>query len=181
MHCRLFQPKLADTWRKQGMKYVGHTVPVTTLATVCEEYVDRPIDFLKIDVEAHEREVVEGCDWNRWRPRVVLVETNWKERWEPMILAADYLFAAFDGLNRYYVRAEDRQLLSALNAPVNALDDYIPYRYLSAIEDLNIQLASAQRMTEELPPMWTAVHVRTSGRTRSASPWGCIAWRPGSR
>ena len=74
-------------------------------------------------------EVIEGGDWGRWRPRVILIEDMWPDQWEEhLILAADYLFAVFDGLNRYYVRAEDRHLLPALCAPVNFLDDYIPYK-----------------------------------------------------
>jgi FkbM family methyltransferase len=145
-----FSPRVADTCRKRGMVFHTRSVPVTSLARMCEQYVDRPIDFLKIDVEAHEREVIEGGDWHRWRPRVVVVETNRAERWEPIILAADYRFATFDGLNRYYVRSEDRQLLPALQTPVHVCDDYVPYRYQCRIEELSVQLASAHAKTEEL-------------------------------
>ena len=113
-----YSPEMADLWHKQGVGFVKRTVPVVTLARVCEDHVDRPIDFLKIDAEAHEREVIEGGDWGRWRPRVILIEETRPDQWEPLLLAADYLFAAFDGLNRYYVRAEDRRLISLFNAPV---------------------------------------------------------------
>jgi hypothetical protein len=41
---------------------------------VCEEYLWQPIDFLSIDVGIYEREVIEGHDWNRWRPRIAIVE-----------------------------------------------------------------------------------------------------------
>ena len=93
---------------------VERTVRVTTLARVCEQHVAGTIDFLKIDVDGHEREVLAGGDWARWRPRVVLVEAYRPQTWEPQLLAADYLFAVFDGVNRVYVRAEDRSLLPAL-------------------------------------------------------------------
>jgi FkbM family methyltransferase len=33
-----------------------------------------PIDFLSIDVEGHEIEVLHGFDLARWRPRVILIE-----------------------------------------------------------------------------------------------------------
>jgi FkbM family methyltransferase len=42
------------------MEAVKQFVPVMTLAQVCEADVDRAIDILKIDVEGHEREVIEG-------------------------------------------------------------------------------------------------------------------------
>jgi FkbM family methyltransferase len=135
-----FSSELASFWREQGLKFVTRRVPVTTLARMCDEHVDRPIDFLKIDVEGHEREVIEGGDWARWRPRVVLVEASEPQRWEPQLLTAHYLFAAFDGLNRFYVRAEDSQLLAAFHAPVCFFDDFVPYTHQKIVDDLNAQL-----------------------------------------
>jgi len=100
-------------------------------------------------VEAHEREVIEGGDWKRWRPRVIVIEatkpyTNIPihDLWEPLLFEADYLFATFDGINRYYVRAEDRDLVPLLSIPVNVLDRYIPYEYLRQIEELRARVAA---------------------------------------
>jgi FkbM family methyltransferase len=126
-----FSEEEAAVLRQRGHQLVEHLIPVTTLARVCEQTVGRTIDFLKIDVESHEREVLEGGDWSRFRPRVVLVEATRPgtnvlcyEQWEPVLLAADYLFAFFDGLNRYYVRAEDRELIPTLAVPANVFDRY---------------------------------------------------------
>ncbi len=145
-----FSPDMANAWRHLELETIKRAVPVMTLAQVCKEHVDRQIDFLKIDVEGHEREVIEGGDWNRWRPRVILVEATWVNRWEHLILAADYVFAIFDGLNRYYVRSEDSQLLSALDTPVNPRDDFVPYYYHCTIEHLKAQLGLSQRTNDEL-------------------------------
>ncbi len=50
-------------------------VPTRPLAAVLAEYAgDRRIDFLTIDVELHEQQVLESNDWERFRPRLVLVE-----------------------------------------------------------------------------------------------------------
>lgn len=50
-------------------------VPTRPLAQVLAEHIgDQPIDFLTIDVELHEKQVLESNDWNRFRPRFVLVE-----------------------------------------------------------------------------------------------------------
>ena len=51
--------------RAEGLRRMGHrleqrSIPVSTLARVCEQYVGQTIDFLKIDVESYEREVLEG-------------------------------------------------------------------------------------------------------------------------
>lgn len=93
-------------------------VEVVPLREVCEKHCDGRIDFMKIDVEGWERQVLEGGDWKQFRPRVLLIEAtkpnstepNWHD-WEPFLLARDYLFAYFDGLNRFYVAREDAVLL----------------------------------------------------------------------
>ena len=141
--CSTFSAAAAGHAGEAGIPYAERTVEVLTLAQVCEDHVDGEIDFLSVDVEGHEAQVLLGADWKRWRPRVVLVEAteplttvSSHDAWEPTLLDADYLFAAFDGLNRWYVRIEDAHLLEPLRTPVNVLDDYIPYVYFKPIEDL---------------------------------------------
>jgi FkbM family methyltransferase len=126
-----FSQELAEDLRRGGFETVEHSIPVTTLARVCEQHVGQTVDFLKIDVEGCEREVLEGADWGRYRPRVVLVEATRPatsipsyEHWEALLLAAEYHFAFFDGLNRYYVRTEDQQLIPLLAVPANFFDDF---------------------------------------------------------
>jgi FkbM family methyltransferase len=125
---------------------IERTVPVRTLRDICAQYVDRTIDFLKIDVDGHERAVVTGGDWQRWRPRVVLVEDLNLEKWEPTLLEAGYLFTTYDGLNRFYVRREDSDLLPRFSPLANFSDDYIPYRYLHQIDELQARLKEVGSM-----------------------------------
>ena len=162
--CSTFSPDIAAHQRAAGIPYAEREVEVLTLAQVCEEHVEGEIDFLSVDVEGHEHRVLLGADWKRWRPRVVLVEATEPlttvpshDEWEPALLNADYLFATFDGLNRWYVRIEDAQLLEPLRTPVNVLDDYIPYVHFKRIEelhyavDLNLKhLVAARAMNETL-------------------------------
>ena len=119
-------------------------IPVSTLARICEKYVPEgtTIDFLKVDVEGHEHEVVLGGDWSRFRPRIVLAEATKPEIWEPMLLGSGYLFAFFDGINRFYVREEDRHLLPALSVPVNVGDQFLIHGYLARINDLESRLGA---------------------------------------
>jgi FkbM family methyltransferase len=135
-----FSRQQAEWMGARGMCYVEQSVPVTTLARVFEQHAPATIDWLKVDVESHEREVILGNDWARWRPRVVVVEACAPEQWEELLLSADYLLACFDGINRYYVRTEDREVLPALAVPASALDGFIPYRYHRQIEELRRQL-----------------------------------------
>jgi FkbM family methyltransferase len=51
-------------------------VPARTLTSVLDEHDVRRIDFLSLDVEGYEREVLQGFDVDRFRPRHVLVEES---------------------------------------------------------------------------------------------------------
>ena len=146
-----FEYGQAEWHHDSGRPYEQREVPVTTLARICEEHVAGPIDFLTIDTEGHERQVLEGGDWTRWRPRVVVVEATQPntlipthDRWEHLLTGADYLFATFDGLNRFYVRKEDEDLLPALAAPANVCDDFIPFKYSKAIAGLRTDLSASE-------------------------------------
>jgi FkbM family methyltransferase len=119
-----FDAAQAEEHGRSGRSFQTCQVPVVTLSEVCERHVRRPIDFLSIDVEGYERKVLEGFDLRRWRPRVLLLEANVPctarpshPEWEDLVLANDYHFATYDGLNRYYVRAEDLDLLPRLSTP----------------------------------------------------------------
>jgi FkbM family methyltransferase len=100
-----------------GAGYATTLKPVRTLAGLCTEAGLPRIDFLKIDVEGAEADVLAGMDFVRWRPRVVVVEAvapgsmaeAWGD-WEPALLAAGYRFAFFDRLNRFYVADEAIEL-----------------------------------------------------------------------
>jgi FkbM family methyltransferase len=145
-----FRAEHAEGVRRTGIDFVERSVPVTTLAALCERYVDGPIDFLKVDVEGHEREVLEGADWSRWRPRVVLIEGLDPRPWEHLVLGSGYLFASFDGINHFYVRDEDRALLPALSVPANSTDGFEPFEHYHLVESLREQLASAQATLGDL-------------------------------
>jgi len=128
-----FSAELAASYRDRRMEFREHSIPVTTLARVCDEHVCGPIDFLKVDVEGFEREVLAGGDWTRWRPRIVVVEDAWPERWEHLLLDAGYLLARRSRMNRFYARVEDKHLAEALRAPLNPGDDFVRHRHAQVL------------------------------------------------
>jgi FkbM family methyltransferase len=150
-------PGIADRFRAGGGTVTEYTVPVVTLNEIFERYCPDPVDFLKIDVEGWEKQVVDRCDWRRFRPRALVIEAtkpntrpaSWDDLesialwhdWEPIILANRYVFAHFDGLNRFYVREEEAALAGRLRLPPGVFDDI-------AYEDLEILRARAQTSNE---------------------------------
>lgn len=129
---------IASTHTQSG--YVVHDldVPVTTLSAVFDSAVlGGVVHFLKIDVEGAEADVLRSMDFEKHRPWVVVVEATQPleteathQEWDPILVDANYEFALFDGLSRYYVAAEHPELKAALSYPVCVFDDFITAREL---------------------------------------------------
>lgn len=89
------------------------------------------IDFLKIDAEGREEDILTSMAFTTHRPRILLVEAtepnspkpSWAT-WEPHVLANGYLFVWFDGLNRWYLRQEDAWRQDYFRTPVNVFDNF---------------------------------------------------------
>lgn len=120
-------PELANAHRKDGRTVITREAKCLTLRALCEQHcAETPIDFMKIDVEGHEAQVLGSGDFKRFRPRVLVVESGWHpEAWHELVLGFDYLLALDDSLNRYYVRSEDASLLERLKFPANVNDRYV--------------------------------------------------------
>ena len=101
-----------------GAGYATEEKRIRPLSAILLEQNAPHIDFLKIDVEGAEIDVLSGMNWHRDRPSVLCIEAilpgsgkdSW-QTWEPILLANDYLFAFFDGLNRFYVPKDEAALI----------------------------------------------------------------------
>ena len=108
---------------------VGDPALTLTLADICELHAPERIDFLKVDVEGSALHVLNGGDWDRFRPIVVVMDrtllgTAADERVVDFLRAVGYAPRLFDGLSRFYVRADHEHLAPLLSVPANVLDDY---------------------------------------------------------
>src|SRR5579862_1739496 len=90
---------LAERYRADGLEVSPVAVPVITLAEICRAHVTGPIHFLKIDVEGAERAVLEGADFNDYRPWILVVEATAPNSqipshmdWEDLVVNAGYHF-----------------------------------------------------------------------------------------
>ena len=125
-------PDVPDTIRPHVGGRYAKTVDAVPLRDVFRQaWPETGVDFMSIDVEGYERSVILSNDWSRYRPRLVLLEATLPGSsipchmdWEPLLLKADYLFAYFDGLNRFYLRKEDEALMQHFRVPVNLFDGY---------------------------------------------------------
>jgi len=83
-------------------------VPARTLDDILEQAgAPTPIDFVSIDVEGHEVDVLSGFDLARWRPRLVLIEDHVTNLATHRFLTrAGYRLIRRTGLNGWYVPRE---------------------------------------------------------------------------
>ncbi|MCC7555728.1 MAG: FkbM family methyltransferase [Methanoculleus marisnigri] len=124
---------IAQEHASAGWKVEKQEVKVTTLAALWERYVPegQEVHILKVDVEGLEEAVLQGNNWSKYRPWIVVVEATLPqsqqeshEAWEPLLLNANYHFTYADGLNRFYVANEHAELLTAFKYPPNIFDDF---------------------------------------------------------
>ena len=69
----------------------------------------RPIDLMSVDVEGHELEVLSGFDFERWKPRLILLEDHVQQSRQASLHEAMPAIALMrrTGLNGWYVPRAD--------------------------------------------------------------------------
>ena len=106
-------------------------IPVKRLSDVLDKHLankDKTIHFLKIDVEGFERSVLEGMDFNKFRPWIIVVEATLPgtgipchDKWEDILLTSNYELGIIYGINRYYVdKLLDRKINQKLKSGLGA-------------------------------------------------------------
>lgn len=153
-----FDSKTAERhWKTLNCEIIERKIQVRTLTDICYEYHAAPIHLLKIDVEGAEQSVLDGLDQEQIRPWIIVIEatlpgsqTEIFYHWEPLVVNASYEFAYFDGVNRYYVAAEEAELKSAFYAPPNIFVAFIRERERDALVRAEEALSRSNQLETEL-------------------------------
>ena len=126
--------QVAAAHRANGFSGEYVQVPMTTLTQICQAHCPTNIHFLKIDVEGFEHEVLQGMDFARFRPWIIVVEAyrpgSGKEQpsyaaWESLLTENRYRFVFGDGLNRFYLSDDHAALAPSLRDPPNVRDGFV--------------------------------------------------------
>ena len=82
--------------KKEGWRKIE--VQTDTLSNLIDKttYRNRQIDFLSVDVEGHDRIVLQSLDFNRYRPKVICVET-WDTTLDGVMASELYGFLVSEG------------------------------------------------------------------------------------
>jgi FkbM family methyltransferase len=103
-----FSPKMKTEYKTtqandQVREYEDIEVEVTTLKNLFTDCHVKSIQFMKVDVEGLEYEVLAGNDWEKYRPEVICIEANHiLKDWRMLLAKNGYNLVFFDGLNEYY-------------------------------------------------------------------------------
>jgi FkbM family methyltransferase len=116
----------------ESSQAIRREVEAIRLETICDKHLQgRAIDFLKIDTEGAELDVLQSGNWKRYRPIILVIEAvevdgvqEVNQSWEPFVLQQDYLPLWNDGLNRFYVRQESSELRQHFKLPPNVFDHF---------------------------------------------------------
>lgn len=170
-----------------GQVWHERKISVLTLTQVFDSLPEgTPVGLLSVDVEGYEAEVLSSLDWRKYRPQVLVVEAvePWRtvpthHEFEPILDSAGYEFAAFDGVNRYYVDGAlpaAQELKKMLEYPVSLLDRWTPYSSSQAQfeasmlrdqkEELKNELTRAQGQLEEAQAEWSEAAAREQALRR---------------
>ncbi|MDR1614162.1 MAG: FkbM family methyltransferase [Campylobacteraceae bacterium] len=113
-------------------KQVQISVPIETADNILKEYLSdykQDIHFCKIDVEGFEKEVLEGFDFDRYRPWVFAMESTKPnttipnyDKWEHILTENGYDFVLMSGVNRYYIDNAKGHLKSRFISPKQLLE-----------------------------------------------------------
>lgn len=97
-----FSCQEAQKYKQFGYKLIGKEVlQVRRLATIFKQHcVNLTIDFLSIDTEGYDYEVLKSNDWKKYKPKVICIESAaFTGSWQTELLAP-----MFDRSHRYLLR-----------------------------------------------------------------------------
>lgn len=106
---------LSDSYAKRGISGTKVRIKLMRLDNLLEKYAKgKVINFMKIDVEGLETQVIKSNNWRTFRPKVVCVESTGRDTdWKNILKKAGYQLHIFDGLNEFYVAKEWKELISS--------------------------------------------------------------------
>ena len=97
-------------------------VPLRTLSSILEETQTTRIDFLSIDVEGMELAVLQGLDFKKYKPALVLLEEHRRDYKKHFYLKQQgYRLVKRTGRNNWYVPHDSPATVGTLNTPSEAL------------------------------------------------------------
>jgi FkbM family methyltransferase len=167
--------QLAEIARRGDVSTRAMLLPAITLDQLLALSSGRTIDFLKIDAEGMEKEILDSTCFALQRPRIIVAEATLldsqipcHETWEPNLLRKGYKFAWFDGLNRFYVRCEDEWRLQLFKVPPCVFDHFFGVTIAAKVDEAERERETLQVAISEREAAAAAAEARASAAEAKA-------------
>ena len=137
-HLSSFKAIDEDLLRTHSANIYEQAATTDTLENICNKYVTKELDFLKIDTEGSEKEVIEGGNWNKYRPSIICIESvipgtkklsKTTSDIKNILSRYDYIEVLFDGVNKFYLSRESLDLKCHFDYPIEK-ENWIQYHTL---------------------------------------------------
>jgi FkbM family methyltransferase len=131
--------------------FTDYQVKTQKLSEIFNKCQATSIDFMKIDVEGFEYEVLASNNWKKYRPKIICIESNHIVKdWRPILKQNYYELFFKDGLNNYYF---DKQLSPSFEYSYSEdflmrFPETISYREYSKSTHLSNQLEFTYKLLE---------------------------------
>lgn len=164
--------RLAAASKSEG-RFRAVTVPLRTLDAILNEAGLKSIDFLSVDVEGHEVQVLRGFSINSFQPRVILVERNQLRDKTVASYLRDSGYTRFlsTGCNDWYAQLADVAVFSRAKAAFRFPDAMIVWRErlrLVVIDLMPRRLVRFIRLLKHFG-LWCLSRKQTATNPRSAA------------
>lgn len=149
-------------------KYKDYSVRVYPLKKIFKDYKINKINFLKVDVEGFEYEVLISNDWARYRPQVICVEANHvQEKWNKILTNNNYRLVFFDGLNEYYIDNESPDYVKSFSYTITMLTyPIMSSRIYDLFKKVNNKLERAELINQQLKSQVDSLNYRAAQLAR---------------
>ncbi len=93
-------PHLASRWGKVKKRMIN----VSTLETILDKYLESELDFMVIDAEGMELEILKSNNWSKYKPKAMIIETvhhhyreilNYLKSYDYMVVYNNHLNSIF--------------------------------------------------------------------------------------
>ncbi len=98
-----FSKDTAEKLSSEGHKIIAEKlISVSRLSSILLNHKVTKIDFMTIDTEGHDKEVLESNDWKTFRPKIICIEDNEGHEHDSFFKSIGYKKIGFNGLNSFF-------------------------------------------------------------------------------
>jgi len=99
-----FSLKEIEHYLKDNIEIINtRQVLIEPLSFILDKYCNKPIDFLSIDTEGFDLDVLKSNNWDKYRPKLICIETDKGKPINEFMKTIGYKESFNNGLNSFFI------------------------------------------------------------------------------